>query len=226
MIGIVGILMICIVSLLAVDGTVAVSTSITDPCVNHFVFAVDGVKAVITELGWVPDSAQNLVPGRVINKDPRIQNTGIVDAWSAIKVSFCYGPDAGENEGNLLSAADLSKVLAAITIDWKTGSWTRFEDATTAATITPTSVSQTFYYESIVPAADAAAVPIIPSGTSDPLFTSVTIKDTNTQAQMAELKAMGGFQIYIEGCVVQSQVTEDMTAAIAKTTFSFANTPV
>jgi len=225
-IGIIGILMICIVSLLTVDGTVAISTSITAPYVNHFVFAADGVQAVITEPGWDPASALNLVPGRVLNKDPRIQNTGTVDEWSAAKVSFCYGPAAGDNAGNLLSESDLAKVLAAITVDWNTGSWTRFEDSTAAVTIAPDAVSQTFYCQSIVKAGDAESLPFVLPGATEPLFTSVTIKDTNTQAQMSELKAMGGFQIFIEGCVVQSNITAAMTVDIAASTFSFADTPV
>lgn len=218
--------MICIVSLLAVDGTVAISTSITDPRVNHFVFEADGVQAVITEPGWDPASAVNLVPGRVLTKDPRIKNTGTIDEWSAAKVSFCYGPAAGDSAGNLLSEADLSKVLAAITIDWNTGSWTRFEDSTTAVTIAPDAASQTFYCQSIVKAGDPEALPFVLPGTTDPLFTSVTIKDTNTQAQMSELKEMGGFQIFIEGCVVQSNITDAMTVDIAASTFSFTDTPI
>lgn len=225
-IGIVGILMICIVSLLTVDGTFAIRTSLTEPLVNHFVYNADGLKAEIEEPSWDETKALSIVPGNIVEKDPQINNTGTVDEWSAIKVSFCYGPAAVANAGNLLSAADLSKVLAAITIDWNTGSWTRFEDSTSAITITPTAVSQTFFYQLIIPAADAVAVPSIPAGTTDPLFTKITIKDTNTQAQMAELIAMGGFQIYIEGCVVQSEITALMTVDIAASTFSFIDTPV
>lgn len=220
---VIGLLAICIVALLAVDGTIAYPQDITDPITNHFVAAADGLKAELSEPAWQAAGATNLVPGSDIAKDPQITNTGDIDEWAAIKVTFCYGPEAGTNAGKPLLAADLAKVLAAVTIDWNTTDWSRFDDSLTGDTSQDSALSQTFYYRTPVKA--AATGPPTPADTTIPLFHKVTIKASNTQAQMVELKTMGGFQIYIEGSVVQYSGIATMDSSTAESVFSFANTP-
>ncbi len=224
-ISVIGIFAICIIGFLAVEGTIAYRVDETPKQENHFAFIGEGVLASLAEPSWDEDNAVNLVPGTDIPKDPQIYNTGRVDEWAAIKVTFCYGPDAGANTGKPLSPADLAKVLAAVTINWNTAQWTRFDDSTSLDTSSAAAVSQAFSYNSIILAADAAAVPPVSAGSTIPLFTKVSINVTNTQAQMSELKAMGGFQLFIEGCAVQSEVTDSMTAAAARDSFVFSDTP-
>ena len=221
---VIGLLAICIVALLAVDGTIAYPQDITDPLANHFVATADGLKAQLSEPAWQTDAGINLVPGSSIAKDPCITNTGEIDEWAAIKVTFCYGPEAGANAGKPLLEADLAKVLAAVTIDWNMTDWSRFDDSLTGDTSLDSAISQTFYYKTPVKAA-ATSPPTTPD-TTIPLFSKVTINASNTQAQMVELKTMGGFQIYIEGSVVQYSGIAAMNLSAAKSVFSFANTPI
>jgi hypothetical protein len=220
---VIGLLALCIVALLAVDGTIAYPQDITDPLANHFVATADGLKAELHEPAWQADKATNLVPGSIIAKDPQITNTGDIDVWAAAKVTFCYGPDAGASAGKPLLAADLAKVLAAVTIDWNTTDWSRFDDSLTGDTSLDSALSQTFYYKTPVKAASTS--PPAPADTTIPLFSKVTIKASNTQAQMVELKTMGGFQIYIEGSVVQYSGIAAMESSTARSVFSFINTP-
>jgi len=221
---VIGLLAICIVALLAVDGTIAYPMDITDPLANHFVASADGLKAQLDEPEWQAAGATNLVPGSVIAKDPQITNTGGIDEWAAIKVTFCYGPDAVAY-GQPLLAEDLAIVLAAVTIDWNTTDWSRFDDSLTGDgdTSLDSALSQTFYYKTPVKAASTS--PLAAADTTIPLFSKVTIKASNTQAQMVELKTMGGFQIYVEGCVVQYAGIAAMDLSTAKSVFSFVSTP-
>jgi hypothetical protein len=207
--------------LIAVEGTVAFRIVRTPSLDNLFDFKADGLQASLSEPSWDEDNALNIVPGSIIPKDPQITNTGDLDAWTAMKITFCYGPDAGTRAGDALDADDLVTVLSAISIDWNLTDWSRFDDAIPGDTHLATALSQTFFYHQIL----EAAGPSIPAGTTDPLFTMVTIKTTNTEATMIALKEMGGFQIFVEGCAVQSEVTAAMTDVIAQATFSFANTP-
>jgi len=223
---VIAVLAICIILLFTVSGTLAYPIDRTAPLENIFVFSADGLKATLTEPGWNPNNAKNIVPGSIITKNPQINNTGTVDEWTAIKVTFCYGPDAGASKGKPLSPADLAKVLAAVTINWNTVNWIRFDDSTAGDTSTATALSQTFYCNSKIRAADPLAIPAVPAGSTIPLFTTVTIKSTNTETQMADLKTMGGFRIFVEGCAVQSDVAASMTPSAANTAFTFANTPV
>ena len=220
---VIGLLAICIVALLAVDGTIAYPMDITDPLPNHFVATADGLKAQLSEPAWKAAGATNLVPGSTIAKDPRITNTGDIDEWAAIKVTFCYGPEAGASAGKPLLAADLAKVLAAVTIDWNTANWSRFDDSLTGDTSLASALSQTFYYKTPVKAASTS--PPAAADTTNPLFSKITVKASNTQAQMVELKTMGGFRIYVEGSVVQHAGIAAMDSSTAKSVFSFSNTP-
>jgi hypothetical protein len=211
----IGILSISILMLIAVQGTVAFRMVRTPSLDNLFDFKADGLQATLSEPNWDEDNALNIVPGSIIPKDPQITNTGDLDAWTAMKLTFCYGPEAGTRAGDPLDAGDLATVLSAITIDWNTTNWSRFDDALPGDTQLPTALSQTFFYHQILGS----------TGTTAPLFTVVTIKTTNTEATMMALKAMGGFQIFVEGCAVQSEVTSAMTDVTAQTAFSFSNTP-
>lgn len=220
---VIGLLAICIVALLAVDGTIAYPQDITDPLENHLVATADGLKANLDEPAWKAADAINLVPGSDVAKDPQITNTGDIDEWAAIKVTFCYGPDAGASAGKPLLAADLTKVLAAVTIVWNTTNWSRFDDSLTGDTSLDSALSQTFYYKTPVKA--AATSPPAAADTTIPLFSKVTINASNTQAQMVELKTMGGFRIYVEGSVVQYAGIATMDSSTAKSVFAFINTP-
>lgn len=221
---ILGLAAICIAGLLAVQGTLAFTVARSSTADNHFVFLADGLNAVLTETAWKESNAEYIVPGSEIAKNPQIKNTCGADEWSAIKVTFCYGPEASgiRIPGEPMTESDLAKVLDAVTINWNTSDWIRFDDSAAGDSSLPTAVSQTFFYNSKL---KAASFPAVSASTTRALFTFVSVNEDNTQAQMMELKNMGGFQIYIEGCVIQSEVSASMTPAEANASFTFDSTP-
>jgi hypothetical protein len=186
----------------------------TEPLTNEFTFA-ENIDAKLTEPGWTdgdPDSddpndwpgwkqAQNLVPGKVVPKDPQITNTSEngVSEWVAIRLVFTDGdsvPLSGTDD-----AADryIGKLLSLIEIDWNTADW-QLADPAMADKVTQV---WAYKYE------------LVPDETTPPLFNTVTIKDSVTPAELAWLRDhLGGFNIVLQGAAVQYEVFENLAAAI------------
>lgn len=51
-------------------------------------FTVGKVDIDVTEDNWKPDENKKIEPGKVINKDPKIKNTGVNDAFVYLEVSI------------------------------------------------------------------------------------------------------------------------------------------
>lgn len=98
-----------LVLMLGIMGTMAYLSTVSDPKKNTFTGS-EGILLDLTEPGWDADDdgvaddgdgmkdAQSYTPGRVIAKDPILENTssGTEDApeWVAIAVSYTVGNDA------------------------------------------------------------------------------------------------------------------------------------
>lgn len=155
------------------------------------------------------DLSKDMIPGQKAPKNPKITNTGtMTDEWVAAKITFVYA-ESHPLAGQPMNAADMAKVTDVISIDWNLGTsdnqWERVHGA-------ETSVSQTFYYRSILEKGAEDAAPGVYGEESDPIFTTVTVKSAATSAQLAEIQQMGGFSIYVEGFAVQSDVADSYNA--------------
>ena len=159
-------LSIALVVIVALGGTLAYLYTKTDTETNVFTFG-DNVKATLTEPSWDPDDGLDLVPGMEIAKDPLITNTSKngVDEYAGIRIVFTRG------DGTVLTAAETTKLLGLITIDWS-ANWTLIDG-------TATSAKQTYFFNDI----------LTPSMESDSLFYSVTI---NTAVTPEELLWLAG----------------------------------
>lgn len=88
------------VSLAAVGGVSAYLTDY-DKAVNQF--TVGKVDIALEEPGWKPEEHKKIEPGKDINKDPQIKNTGINDAFVYLEVSVPMADViAADKEGNRL----------------------------------------------------------------------------------------------------------------------------
>ncbi|MCL1797180.1 MAG: CalY family protein [Eggerthellaceae bacterium] len=165
----------------------------TDELTNMFTFG-DNIKAEISEPNWVPEDAENLTPGKVVDKDPQITNTSENDIseWVAIHLTFTDGKNAP------LGDADLARLLTLIEIDWNTADWAIADAGMTDA------VEQVWVYKyELVPGDDTA-----------PLFETVTIKDSVTSDDLAWLKnELEGFNIVLIGGAVQYDAFDTLADA-------------
>jgi len=170
------VLSLTLVAALAVGGTLAYLFSQTETKENVFTFA-DNIKGKLDEPKWNPKDAEQLVPGKKIDKDPQLTNnsTNAVTEYGAIRLTFQDG------KGVDLSAADTATLLSLITIDWSS-KWTLIDG-------TATSTKQIYEFNNTIPQ----------NVTTDPVFYSVTIKDTVTPAQ---LKWLAGDYGHTDACYV------------------------
>lgn len=155
------------------------------------------------------EESQLMIPGQSAPKNPLITNTGdMTDEWVAAKITFVYA-EGTENAGKPLNEEDLKKVTDVMEIDYNTTDWTRGQGGAT-------SLSQEFYYNSII-AKDG--------GKTTSIFDSVTLSDKATNEQVEALEKMGGFAIWIEGYAVQSEAYDDKAAWTTSGDAEFNNTP-
>lgn len=155
------------------------------------------------------EQAQNMIPGASASKNPIITNTGSkVDEWVAAKITFVYAEGA-KKAGEPLSQLDLQAVMDVIDIDYNVGSaaddWKRVEGS-------ETSLSQVFYYQSILEKDANAEDKGVYDGVTEPIFTKVTVDPKATNEQLKVLEDMGGFAIWIEGFAVESTIAKDYDA--------------
>jgi len=163
-------LSLLLVAALAVGITLAYLFSKTDPKENVFTFA-ENIKGVLDEPNWNPDEATELVPGKTIEKDPQITNTSnnAVTEYAAIKLTFQKG------NGDTLTDAEMLTLMQYIDIEWSSN-WTLKDGTMTTSGSTVTAATPELIY---------VFNDTLPQGvTSDPIFYSVTIKDSVTPAQL------------------------------------------
>ena len=164
------ILSLVLVAVIVIGATLAWLFSSTDSKENVFTFA-DNIKGYLDEPSWDPDEALQLVPGKKIDKDPQITNnsTNAVTEYAAIRLTFQDGA------GNTLSDADTLKLLNLIDIEWS-NNWTLYNGTLTTASgvVTAATAEQIYVFNDTLPQ----------NVTSDPVFYSVTIKDSVTPDQL------------------------------------------
>ena len=219
------ILAVVLVAVIAVGATFAYLTAVTPAVTNVFTFSA-GVDGVIQEPGWddktwdldeedwdegnTPeeelgrDKAKNIVPGRVIPKDPVLVNTGEIEIYGALEIRFTDG------SGTLLNATQMGAINRSVQIDWNWNSdWSPMNGV-------PTDNRHTVYFNSAIRSwSDPLSTNPLTHARTTPYFRTVTILPTTSDADMAILQAIpGGFQIIVRGAVVQSEGFVDAAAAI------------
>ncbi|MCL1797600.1 MAG: hypothetical protein FWG24_04740 [Eggerthellaceae bacterium] len=166
----------------------------TDELTNMFTFG-DNIKAELTEPNWDEDEAKDLVPGKVVPKDPQITNTSEneISEWVAIHLTFTDGAS------DALSDADMARLLDLITIDWNMDDWTLADSAMQDAVV------QVWAYN----------YEVAPGETTTPLFNTVTINETVSPDDLEWLReTLVGFNIVLVGGAVQYDAFDTLDAAI------------
>ncbi len=102
---------IVIILLLLVILTLAFLTSF-DEVTN--VFEGGHVDIVLTEEHWKPEEAKNIVPGKVLDKDPRIMNDDVTDTYVFLEVTVPYDDLEIESEADADKGARLSADTTAV----------------------------------------------------------------------------------------------------------------
>jgi len=212
------ILAVTLAVVLAAGATLAYLTAVTPEAVNVFTFS-SNISGEIEEPEWddeiwdpdenggnggrrrrtpnTPDEelgenlAKDILPGRVIPKDPALVNTSAIDIYGALKVQFVNG------NGGALTAPQLTALMANITIDWNTTAWTLLDGTRTAA-------SHVVYYNDSIAS----------KARTTPYFTNVTINSSITPADLLILQGIpNGFHIKIIGAVIQAEGFANAAAA-------------
>lgn len=195
---------------LAIGGTLAYLATITDKKTNKFTLAnPDGLAAIIDEEFNHDDTgpAKKAKPGMDITKKVWMQNTSTgpvaYPEWVGLKVTFVKAgtttPLNATEMGQLLNIMEIRYNGAA---GWNEGSgatqWTR--KTTTSAT----SSQQVFYYNTILNNGDK----------TEPIISTVKIKDSATNAQIKIVHDWGGFDIIINGGAVETGISATLNDTV------------
>lgn len=213
------------VLVLAVGGTLAYLSTVTEQVTNSFTFlGSTDIDAEIDEGGWSEENAVNLAPGATITKEPTIINTSTATGMSeyvAIQVTFT------DNNGNTLSDEQMAELANIIEIDWDTtGAWVT-ESGNALSGVSPGSTAQTIYYYA------NALSNVSGNNQTSKLFTTVTIKDSVTNDQLDWINSStaneegvtglsGGFNIVVYGAAVQAEGFDgNVSSTVADPTLAY-----
>ena len=199
-------LAICLIAIISM-GTLAWFNA-TDDITNNFKVATDendtdptfSVKVSETDLDGneTEDGVTyyNVVPGDVINKDPKITNTGDYTQWIRVSVTMTKA-DYWKNFGGSLAFTDLftgSTYGLAANVNTATEKWLLVEDA-----VTPDANGNAVWY--LYLNREFAA------GSDEILFTEVNIDEDFT---LDEIKSLGSeFSITVKADALQRDNTGD-----------------
>ncbi|MBR2527504.1 MAG: hypothetical protein IKE58_03405 [Blautia sp.] len=155
----------------------------------------------LEEKSWKEESAQNILPGAVLPKDPVLTNIseGDINVLAALRLTFIYPedcPDASK-AGTPLSEEDMNTVVGLFDIDYEadTGSqWKRYSGETDLDNI------QHFYYSHIL----QRHFPFDGDSTV-PLFTRLILSSDTDYEAFERLQNVGGFDLLIEGAVLAAE---------------------
>ena len=150
------------------------------------------------------DRAVNMIPGSSSPKDPYIVNTSEeMPVWAAVKVTFVYAGAGGMNaskKGIPLNASDMLRVSQIIEIDYNSDSdepaWERISQGVNGGAA---DAEQVFCFKQRLD----------PGVRTDRLFTAVSLKESASSADVAFLKGIGGFAVYVEGFAMQGNRLTD-----------------
>ena len=170
------------------------------------------IRAALTEPNWNAAEGLKLVPGKTVRKDPMITNTGRIDEYAAIRLTFLDGND------DPISGTDMVRLLNLLEITWSS-KWILCGGTLTSVSGEITAVTQplVFYYQET----------LTPAQVSDPIFSSIRVKDKITDAGgnppaetdlrwlqgitvnaagniVPDPDGIGSFRIKVEGAAVQT----------------------
>ena len=176
---IIAIVVVLLALALIVGGIMAYFTS-TDTATNTF--TIGNVKIDLLEPAWTgaiatgedqPASAQNMVPGGSVAKDPKIQNIGTNDAnvFMEVKIPvYTVGTGSAEQTGELFTLNNLD------TTNWKQ-----------VGTMTTDGVYNTYVYAYASGTTKDSLTDLAANVETTPLFTSVTLTTNEKIAEAASV---------------------------------------
>ena len=202
------VLSLCLVAVLAIGGTWAYLSSITDKVTNVFTFQ-SNISAELDEPTWDEENAKNLTPGAEVPKDPQITNTSDIEEYVAIKLTFQKG------NGTTMSEEEMTRFLSLVTIKHgpdadsledgiNTTDWTLVKSEEANKPV------QTWYYTGGVNGNGL----VKPDEVTNQIFDYVIINADMSNEDFELLNTtLAGFNIYVEGAAVQASVFEDAAAS-------------
>jgi hypothetical protein len=226
-----------------VVSTLAYMTFQTNSATNVFGVSAN-IHATLTEPSFdaiQQASASEMVPGDNIQKNPQVTNQNYLDdstkgmpEWASIQLQFT------EADGStLLSAADMALLANVLEINFDTSATGPWLTGASTDNYFPANQADTGYYDvtydgtgapSTV-AAGTGATAVAPDNTENfyysaqladtdsttPLFGNVILNPSATSDQIAAIRAMGGFDIVVNGVAVQVVTGDpsDLTATPA-----------
>lgn len=212
-------LSLALAAILLIGGTLAYLTTQTNTKINPF--SVDsGIEAELEEEQWEAvgkDKAEETVPGKQIEKDPKITNKGSVDVYVAMLVSFePKAPTGGYTPNTTIinkagtqtlayGSADYLKLEGLLDI-YKTSGYTStgYELDSNWTKIDSTKYGDIYMYNAKV----------LPAASTTTLFDYVRLGSRATTSDMEWIESMGGYNITLYGEAVQA---DELTAAEAET---------
>ena len=182
-----------------IGGAIAYFTD-TDQKTNTF--TIGGVDITLTEAGWdalpdtndndIPDAAEDMMPGESVTKDPLINNVSIKnDAYVFAKVEVpCT---------TIVAPAITSEELFTYTTN---AGWTELSTAAVACTSGGTA-THVYYYgtNGTLTTLTKAASLSTPTSTSNPLFSTISLRSTLTGNE----GLTGEKQVVVTGYGIQTE---------------------
>lgn len=190
-----------------VGGTWAYLTTLATPKQNNFTFG--DINTELLEPNWptedldedgVPDAAQDLIPGDNVPKDPQIKNTGAIDEYVAIRISFRKGTTGTTT----LTQSEMTQLLSIIRIQSGSSPFTNGFNTTDWALVSGYSATepvQVWYYKAGTGATQGI---LAPGATTSALFNNIYVNAGAGNEDIALLRSWGGFHIYVEGAAIQA----------------------
>ena len=160
-----------------------------------------GLEILLTEPGWDPDKAQELLPGATVPKDPQLTNTSLwnLDELAAMRIEFVYTSQCPmeEKRGKTLSGEDMDLVRRVVLPDYEADgegerSWVRFDGEDDTMPV------QHFYYSRILKRNASGD-----GDTTVPLFTGLRADPQCGNDEYERLRRIGGFSIRVEGAAIE-----------------------
>ena len=199
-------LTVMLIAVIGTGSTLAYYSAGAGEANNVFSFSED-IRAKLTEPNWDGSQGLKMVPGKEIAKDPMITNTCKTEEYAAIKLTFQNSAKTAK-----LSDSDYTRLMSLLVIDWNTTDWTVLSGAGTK--------EQVWVYNSSLTAGKV----------SSPVFHSIRVKtkaDGLTEADLRWLQGikivdgdivtdpagLGGFNLKVEGAVVQASGYANASAA-------------
>lgn len=146
-------LALALVAVLLVGATWAWLSAQTRQVTNAFTFLTEGLKAELDEPNWDDEKGKKLSPGAVVPKDPWVANTGEVDEYVALRLTFCLAdgvtPLTDAQMTELMKLVDLKDGIAAVVFSGTNAfdsGWEQITDANANDAV------MTFWYKSVLPA--------------------------------------------------------------------------